>query len=203
MASEASERVCGCKLGRVAERRDIQSVLDHLETVRREQDGSLRQLAAEFNRRVLAHALEANGHVPLQGEAANLYRLLTADDVSGGMRTQARHRLQDHGVDVESLEADFVSYQTVNRHLKGCLGHPGTDSAETISVTDAEDRLYALRNRTEAVTDETIGQLAGADVIDIGTFEVAVDIGVTCTDCGSQLAIAELFSRKECQCTST
>jgi hypothetical protein len=161
--------------------------------------GSLRGLADEFNQAVLGSGLERNGHLPLQGETENLHRLLTADDVSGGMRTQAHNRLAGIGLDSESLVADFVSYQSVNRHLHGCRDLP-TDDPTGLSIEDAKDRLYALRNRTTAVTEETLAQLASAEAVEIGSFEVVIDLGVTCTDCGSQFNVVELLSRKKCQC---
>lgn len=201
MGAEPTDSDCTCKAGRVAERRGIEPTLSDIEARWRDQSGSLRSLAADFNRHVLRSALETNGHVPLEGEAANLYRLLTDDDVSGGMRTQARNRLAAHGVDVESLEGAFVSYQTVNRHLQGCRGLTA-DESDGLSVDAAGDRLFALRDRTSAVTEETISQLARADAIDVGSVEVVVDIGVTCTACRSQFTIAELLSRGTCRCSS-
>lgn len=201
MESAASERECTCKLGRVADHWGTEATLSEIEANWREGTGSLRELADDFNRAVLRSALERNGHVPLEGETENLHRLLTDVDVSGGMRAQAQNRLAGIGIDVDALVTDFVSYQTVNRHLQGCRDIPANDSGG-LSVDEAKDRLYALRNRTTTVSEETLYQLANAGAIEIGAFEVVVDIGVTCTDCGSQLNVVSLLSRKECQCPS-
>jgi hypothetical protein len=78
---------------------------------------SLRDLADAFNRRLLESALTAAGASTVSGEASNLYRLLTGDDVSSGMRTEARARLERDGVDVDQLERDFVTYQAIRAHL--------------------------------------------------------------------------------------
>lgn len=203
MGEKTLNSSCGCKLGRVAESWGVQSALADLEKTWRNQDASLRGIAGKFNQRVLRSALEASGHPPLNGEAANLYRLLSDEDVSGGMRTQARNRLRNYGVDLESVEADFVSYQTVNRHLKGCRELSKPDGSTGIGIGDAKNRLLALRNRTVAVTNQTIGQLVDAGTIEIGTFEVHVDIGVTCTDCGFQADIVGFLTEQNCRCSNT
>lgn len=58
---------------------------------------SLRELADEFSRRLLERAVESSELASMSGEVANLYRLLTADDVSSGERTEARERLERAG----------------------------------------------------------------------------------------------------------
>lgn len=191
---------CGCKIWRVATERGVQEMVARLEDDWRESSASLRALERDFNRAVLGAALESVGYAPLDGEVDNLYRLLTDDAVTGGMRTQARGRLEDRGVDVDGLLDDFVSYQTVYRHLKGCRDFAEPDRTAPLSVADAEGRLFALRNRTDDVTRQTIGQLERSGEIDLGEFEVYVDIGVSCTDCGTQLDLVELFSRRRCRC---
>lgn len=200
MGHDGAESDCGCKLWRVAGDRGLQETVTRLEDAWRDRSASLREFEREFNRAVLDAALESAGYIPLDGEADNLYRLLTDDAVTGGMRTQARGRLEDRGIDVDALLGDFVSYQTVNRHLKGCRSFPGRDRTSPLAVDDAEDRLFALRNRTAEVTRQTVGQLDQAGTVDLGEFEVYVDIGVSCTDCGTQLDLVELFSRWRCRC---
>ena len=48
---------------------------------------SLRDLTVSFNRELLRTAMDDAGMTTLDGEVANTYRLLTADDVSTGVRT--------------------------------------------------------------------------------------------------------------------
>lgn len=199
MGAGSDDGRCGCKLDRVAERRGMRPALASLVTAWRE-GTSLRGFAESFNHQVLKAALEAESYVPLDGEVENLYRLLTDGDVSGGMRTQARNRLVDLGLDVEALRAEFVSYQTVNRHLKNCLNLDEVDRETPLSIDDGEDRLFALRNRTAAVTRQTVEQLVRAGSLDIGEFEVYTDLIVSCTDCGTQADVFELLTRRGCRC---
>lgn len=200
MAGRSDDSVCGCKVGRVAADRKLSSTVTRIESARQQRDASLRQLECEFNRTVLGAALEAEGYTPLDGEVDNLYRLLTEDDVTGGMRVQARNRLEDHGVDIEAVQADFVSYQTINRHFKQCRGFTQSTENSGISMNGAEDRLFALRTRALEVSSQTVGQLDRSEVIDIGEFDVNVDIGVTCLDCGTQASFTDLFSGWRCEC---
>ncbi len=48
--------------------------------------------------------------------------MLTDDDVSSGARTKAVHRLERTGVDVERLEADFVSHRAMRTYLTAWRG---------------------------------------------------------------------------------
>jgi hypothetical protein len=54
---------------------------------------------------------------PLDGEAANTYRLLTSDDVTSGERTKVERHLNRAGIDVEQLRSDLVSHQAVHTYL--------------------------------------------------------------------------------------
>lgn len=200
MAGTSDDSVCGCKVGRVAASRNLSSTVARIESARQQRDASLRRLEREFNRTVLGAALEAEGYAPLDGEVENLYRLLTEDDVTGGMRVQARNRLEDHGVDIEEVQADFISYQTINRHFKNCRGFDRSTGDSGITMDAAEDRLFALRTRALEVSSQTVGQLDRSDVIDIGEFDVNLDIVVTCLDCGTQAAFSDLFSGWGCEC---
>jgi DNA-binding transcriptional ArsR family regulator len=112
-----------CKIKRSAAAYDLLAEAERLEEywTRDVERYSLRDLAAHFNHHLLRAAMERAGLSSLNGEIENTYRLLTDDDVSRGMRTQARNRLQKQGIDVEQLQSDFVSYGTVRRHLKRCL----------------------------------------------------------------------------------
>jgi hypothetical protein len=50
---------------------------------------SLRKLVDHFNRKILRQRMDDAGMNPLDGEVANTFRLLTADDVTSGTRSQA------------------------------------------------------------------------------------------------------------------
>lgn len=184
---------CDCKVGRVLARRGRTELSDELRRQWANGEQSLRDLARIFNLAVLRSATEQRGVANLDGETENLYRLLTDDDVTSGTRTQARNRLRRHDVDVESLEADFVSHQTIHNHLKNCLGvereDDGGDPAEA-----ARRRVRSLQNRMEAVTSDAVGRIDG------GGYDVYVDVSVTCPDCGTRHEFGEVVDSGGCDC---
>lgn len=106
------------KVGRLIHRYDLAEIGEELERRWTADAGdrmSLRELADHFNRTLLKQALQQNATSTIDGEAANLYRLLTEDDVSSGQRIQAENRLEQN--DVEQLRTDFVSRQALHTYL--------------------------------------------------------------------------------------
>ncbi|MFC7007207.1 rod-determining factor RdfA [Halalkalicoccus salilacus] len=110
----------GGKVGRVIREYGLDGLGTELEirwTGKGGDQYSLRALADRFNQRVLEAALEDAGVRSLEGDVENRYRLLTDDDVSAGMHQQARRELERAGVDVDALESDFVSHQSIYTYL--------------------------------------------------------------------------------------
>lgn len=163
---------------------------------------SLRPLADRFNRRVLAARMEAAGLSPLDGEVENTYRLLTDDDVSAGMQTQVRRRLERAGIDIESLLSDFVSHQAIHTYLtKDREVEPPSDQLSTGERLERDrETIQRLQSRLEAVTDNTIGRLQTTNQLSVGQFTVLVDVQVFCEECGEQYEITELLDAGRCEC---
>ncbi|MFB6297730.1 MAG: rod-determining factor RdfA [Salinirussus sp.] len=193
------------KVGRVVSEYDLERFHDELPErwLGEAESGepvSLRTLADHLNTAILRRAMERAGANPLEGEAENAYRLLTDDDVSAGVRTQQRNRLEREGVDVDRLESDFVTHQAVHTYLTEALGvskdrNDGSDPAEK-----HEQRIQRLRSRTEAVTDNSLGELREAGTLELGSYNVVVDIQVYCQDCGTQYEVSQLFRDGGCDC---
>lgn len=160
---------------------------------------SLRDLADEINTAILGAVMDDAGLDPLEGEVQNAYRLLTGDDVSAGMRTQQRNRLEHEGVDVDALEDDFVTHQAVYMYLKEALGVSKDSDESTAGVEKHSERINRLRSRTEAVTQGSLEALAG-DEITLGDHDAIVDIQVYCHDCGTQSDVATLLEAGGCDC---
>ena len=94
------------KVGRLIEKYDLTGMDDQLIdfwTSDDEDNRSLRELADYFNREILRAAMNEAGMTTLDGEIENTYRLLTAEDVSTGVRTQAETTLERNGIDIETL----------------------------------------------------------------------------------------------------
>lgn len=160
---------------------------------------SLRDLADAFNRRVLEAAMRDARMEPLESDVESAYDLLTDDDVSSGARVDLRNRLEWNGIDVESLESDFVSHQAIHTYLKKARGvereEPDTDPREKGLET-----VERLQGRTQVVTTDTLDRLAKQGVVDLEGFDVFVDVRVICDNCGSQYQVAELIEQAGCDC---
>jgi hypothetical protein len=161
---------------------------------------SLRDLAEKINVTVLRQAMEEAGNDPLEGEAENAYRLLTGDDVSAGVRTQQRNRLERDGVDVDDLEKDFVTHQAVYTYLTKGLGISKESADDTDPLEKHEERIQRLRSRTEAVTDSSLSELDKAGDITLGRFDTTVDIRIYCQDCETQFDLTDLLRAGGCNC---
>ena len=162
---------------------------------------SLRDLETYVNQRILRAAMQQADMDPLMGEVENLYDLLTDDDTSEGVRLEARKRLDRAGVDVNQVQDDFVSHQSIHTYLKQHL-EVSYDRSETDEdrIERANGTILSLQNRTEAVTEGTLQNLENSDVLDLDGFEVFVDIRVTCDNCGRYYEINELLERRGCEC---
>lgn len=189
-----------CKVGRGIARYGLDGYDAELAAAwTRERDPrSTRELARAFDVRLLRAAMREAGMDPLDGDAANYYRLLTDGEVTSGARTQARDRLAREGVPVETLESAFVSHQTIYRHLTDCLG-ARRERGRANPVDDTREATDALRNRLRAVTTERLDRLAG-DSLAVTDPTVFVSVSVACESCGRQTPLADLLDSGGCAC---
>lgn len=160
---------------------------------------SLRDLASLFNRRLLEAALDRANVQTLDGEVANVYRLLTSDEVTSADRTRVRRRLERDGIDVDTLVDDFVTYQAIRTYLKEDRGAEYTPD-ETDPIERELGNVRQLRGRVDSVTEGKVEQLRDADHLTLGEFRTIVDVQVYCEDCNTQLAVETLLERGGCNC---
>ncbi|WP_256684360.1 rod-determining factor RdfA [Halococcus qingdaonensis] len=161
---------------------------------------SLRELADYFNRELLARVLRDASVDTLDGEQANLYRLLTDEDVSSGAAVQAINRLEQHGVDVDQLTADFVSRQAIHTYLTSYRDVSYSSSHDDPVETETTN-VRRLRRRMTTIVESKIERLRNTGRITLGAFNVLIDVRVLCEDCGAQYQVTELFDRGGCECT--
>lgn len=193
------------KVERVAQTYELDSIGDELvEKWTRETDAaSLRELATYFNERVLQAAMKEAGMDPLDGEVTNTYRLLSNEDVSSGVRTETRKRLEQNGVDIAQVESDFVTYQAVRSYLQDGRGVRYQTPTDEERIKSVDDTLQQLQSRTTNVTEEKLNQLRNTERINLGQFRVLLDLRVFCEDCDSQYEVSELLERGGCDCASS
>lgn len=195
---------CDCKVGAVAERYDLAEISTDLEVLWTEEGESrysLRELAEYFNQQVLEAAMLDAGMNPLEGEAANAYRLLAGEESGAGHRVQAEHRLEFEGVPVETVTDDFVTHQTVYRHLKNCLeAEYERESDPDTRVERDVERIESFQSRIGIIVEEIVDRLRGAGLFDIGSVTTYVDVQILCEDCGEVYSPGDLLERDGCAC---
>lgn len=199
--SDKSERGRQSKVARLLSKHELQGLGAELERLwtAEEDRHSLRDLAAYFNRQLLQQRLSEKNVVVLDGEPANLYRLLTDDGVSSAERTRVRRRLEREGIDVDDLLSDFVSYQAIRTYLT-----EHRDAEYEPQETDPRERetenIRRMRGRTVSVTEGKLEQLRKHDELTLGEFRTLVDIQVVCEECNAQYGVFELLDRGGCDC---
>ncbi len=201
---EDHTRQSNSKLSRLIDEYDLEELGERIEDYWLDDtdDGySLRELADYVNQQLLRTAMRDAGMNPLDGEVENTYRLLTDDDVSTGTRTQAHRRLERAGVDVDQLDADFVSRQAVHTYLTSVRGvtYP-TDNSDP--VTTEATNIRRLKRRMTTMTDGKLTHLQNADHITLGEFEILLDMRVLCEDCGNQYQVSDLLEQRGCECAN-
>jgi len=190
------------KVGRVLanyDLRDLHAALPDL-WLGDDTDMSLRQIAKRINIDLTRRALERAGEAPLDGEAANAYRLLTADDVSVGVQTQQRSRLERAGINVDELEGDFVTHQAVHSYLTKSLDLSKDDGESRDRTETNRERVQRLQSRLRAVVDQSLADLADADQLSVGTLDSTVNVQVYCQECNTQYDFGDLLNRGGCRC---
>lgn len=192
------------KVGRVMSAYDLADLHDRLPDLWLGNSGeevSLRDLAKRVNVAIVRAALEQAGEDPLDGEAENVYRLLHDDDVSAGVRIQQRNRLERAGIDVDELESDFVTHQAVHTYLTKGLDIRKESTEETDPIEKHETRIQRLRNRLDAVMEQSLDELQNAGELSIGRVDTTVSLQVYCEDCETQYDLLELLHEDGCNCT--
>jgi len=158
---------------------------------------SLRDLADEFNERVLEAALRDAGGSPLDFEVAGTYESLRSDSKPDVVR--AHRRLEREGVDPESLEKDLITHQAIHTYLTKERGATlPEDDGDT--VERKVETIEKLQGRVTAVTESAISSLASSGELDRDGYDVLVDVRAVCPECGSDYSVAALFRQGGCEC---
>ncbi|WP_336037983.1 rod-determining factor RdfA [Halobacterium yunchengense] len=203
MTEAQSPDATRCKVGRLIESYGLEGEGERLER-RWLGDGveraSLRELADEFNRELLAAALDDAGSNPVSADLETAYRVLTDDDESEGERTQKRLELSREGVDVDGLLSDFVSHQAVHTYLRDYRGVERAERSDDDQLASDVETLRRLQSRAESVTADAVERSANTGRIDVGEVDVLVNVRVYCKDCGRDFDAKELLQRGGCDC---
>lgn len=190
------------KVQRVTREYELEGMGDWLATQWQGDDGprqSLRELADEFNRAVLEAALRAADERPLDGEVANLYRLLTDEGVGTAQRTEAETKLERNGLDPDQLRADFVSHQAIHTYLREHRHVQLSESQNGNPTEQASQTIQRMSGRLQSITERALERLTG-DELTLDEPDVLVSVQVYCDECGRQFDVEEVLERGGCDC---
>lgn len=208
---DSTDGTCSCKVGRNAERYDLDGLNDDLRRKRFDDEASLRELADFVNRRILESAIEragldltdiAYGAVTPDDALSAVYDTLTSDSVTADRVVRVRTRLEQHGIDTETIESDWITHPTVRGHLNECLGID-TSRSTRITPDDSRDTIEWARTRCNRIVEQTVSRLVSSGHVSISDFDVSVTIQVTCADCGRTYRPTELLEQRSCDCSSS
>ena len=189
------------KVARLMEEYDLSIDLPALWTGEDGERWSLRELADEFNIRLVSAELEAHDVMTSQSDAEHVYHVLTGESREGD-KIQKRRELQREGIDVEALESNFVSHQAIHSYLTKVADTTYSDRDGDEQVNNAIDSLNKLQNRTRAVSQNTIDRLAKSGQIEVGSVDVFVDVYAYCNECGTDMPVTDLLNDRGCGCTN-
>ncbi|AGN01230.1 hypothetical protein L593_06415 [Salinarchaeum sp. Harcht-Bsk1] len=191
------------KVGRLIAENDLSGAGETLErrwTGEAGERASLRDLADWFNQRVLEAVLAEHDRQPAAETTETTYRLLTDDEVGPTAQTQTRRDLERKGIDVDDLEADFVSHQAIHTYLTSYRDASLEDDVRSSSLEDVEEAIDRLQSKTATVTKSNVERQRAAGNVDVGEVDVIVTIDVVCTDCGDSFTFGELIEAGGCSC---
>ncbi|MFW5956377.1 MAG: rod-determining factor RdfA [Halorhabdus sp.] len=190
------------KVARVIRRYDLDGFGDRIEAAWTGESGdrtSLRNLADQLNRAVLEAAMQDASGLVSESDVESAYRTLTVDDVSRADRRRKRRDLDAMGVDVDAVESDFVTHQTVHNYLTDYRGAELPNQSEGTAQRKAET-IERLQGRTSAVTESSVESLTSSGAITDHEYDVVVDVRVICSDCGSDYPAGDLLRDGGCNC---
>ena len=186
-----------CKITRVAQAYQIRDIDTKL-LQQRGQGTSLRELAIFFNKRILSEALDRATQEVI-GDAETIYAVLMDDDTDRARQAELRSKLSRYDVDVDDVQQDFVSHQTVRNHLNGCK-EIDTGREPDLDLESGRKTIEWAQARSEGVIEQTIERLRNAGEVADTRTEVTQSVRVACSACGRSYRIEGFLRQGGCDC---
>ncbi|MFB6301065.1 MAG: rod-determining factor RdfA [Halobacteriales archaeon] len=211
MSGDTTYQQCGCKIGQAIDSYGLDKLNTTLIDRYQHQDASLRDLADVVNERILRAALKRHddnldigrelfGALDRDEAIAAIYNALVDDETSADQRARVRTRLEQAGIDLKSVKADWVTHPTVRSHLRECC-EVETTSKKEIDATSANQTIEWAQSRCQAIVERTLERLQRTDAFTIASPEVSISIRITCTECQESYRPSELITADACGCS--
>jgi len=194
--NERGDEPC-CKITRVAQAYHIRDVDTKL-LQQRERGASLRALATFFNKQILSRALNRATQEVI-GDAETIYEVLMDDDTDRARQAELRSKLARYDVDIDDVQQDFVSHQTVRNHLNGCR-EIDTGREPDLDLESGRKTIEWAQARSEGVIEQTIERLRNAGEVADTQTEVTQSVRVACSACGQSYRIEAFLEQGGCDC---
>lgn len=193
-------RFC-CKVGRLSHKYGIADMNDRLRAKRRE-GRSVRKLAKDFNKELVTNTLISADVRQARWDHTLIYEALHTDERSEPEEIEIKRELERSGIDVDELSSDFVSHQTMYRHVGECLEvSPEDTRTPEDRRSKVKETVFALQQRTELVTESHLESLKSAGATDLEEFDVVLDLHVVCATCQNPMSL-ETAITDGCSCTA-
>ena len=181
----------GYKVKRVLDVRDLELTGKELEErwLNNDETDSLRGLTFEFNYHVLDRTLREHGHV-LDPDTVRIKTKNLLDKDS----PMTRIDLQGRGIDVDSMLADFVTYQTIYNYLRYVRGVEYEPSS-TGKSTGASTLSKACTNIETTAQHE----LDDRDIFAEGELTAEVDCWAACPSCETRVSVIYWLVKGYCK----
>lgn len=175
----------GCKVCRVLDERGMERyegrLVEQWKADRGQRKG-YRQLATWLNVLMLRREMDRAGLSTLGDEAASKYDRITGDDAT--VAAEVRDSLRNSGIDIDSLENDFVSYGVIRTHLRECLG----EERDATSTEWESEAIEITRSYAEKKAREAVSTLVNKGKLDVsGDVTVTVSIELECDQCNARV----------------
>ncbi len=183
----------GCKVCRVLDERDMgryeDRLIDQWQADSPQRKG-YRQLTEWLNTMMLRREMDRAGLSTLGNEPESKYERLRDGDET--VAAEVRTDLRNEGIDVDELDADFVSYGVVRTHLKDCL-----DLDRDVEPTDWEQDAieYTRKHATGKLEDAVRSLINKGKVSACGEVDVHVTLEVECEGCHSRVPVDRALRR--------
>jgi hypothetical protein len=101
---------------------------------------------------------------------------------------------------IQNYTVFFVSYQAVRSYLTEYRNAEYEGSSDEERLNADRETIQRFSSRTLSVTEGGLETLRETGRMDIGEFEVLLDLQVLCQSCGVQHSIEALFEQSGCDC---
>lgn len=186
-----------CKISRVGDAYGISGLDTELRRRREGADATLHDLVGFINTRLTTAAL-ADGSVDTDADPATVYAALVGDsEISATRQGNIRETLAAR-LDLERLQTDFVSHETVRKHLKEHLGID-TSRGGFESVEELREALETHQRQYRDAVEGALQRATTKGLIDGTEFRV-YQTRVECVDCSRTHRLTELIKNGGCEC---